>query len=148
MTDLYVEVPKDGYYFNESGIKRIAEMHGAATYMGFWCTKGKGGNWNDTPVDVFYQPNPDVAKGHTNYFGVFRRNEADALWITNAETAFSEPMTGVICEDGEVLVSRYRHDYRTKGDRMVDGGRDYTRRSLHPTATVTVVNGNFVIKEG
>jgi len=42
-------------------------------------------------------------------------------------------------------VSRYRHDYRTKGDRMVDGGRDYIRSSLHPTALIIVKDDQFLI---
>jgi hypothetical protein len=141
---LQLELPTQGYHFNAEGISKIEDKYGAK-YLGFWCTKRLDGSWNETPVDVFHQPNPDTSKGHSEYFGMFRRGEG--VWITNAESAFSEPMTGVICDDGEVLVSRYRHDYRTKCDRMIDGGRDYTRRSLHPTATVTVVDGNFVIKE-
>lgn len=139
---LQLELPTQGYHFNANGISKIEDKYGAK-YLGFWCTKSLDGNWNETPVDVFHQPNPDTSKGHSEYFGMFRRG--DRVWITNAESAFSEPMTGVICDDGKVLISRYRHDYRTKGDRMIDGGRDYTRRSLHPTATVTVVDGNFVI---
>ena len=145
MTELYVQVPKDGYHFKEDAILRIEDKY-ESRYMGFWCTKRPDGNWNEQPVEVFYQPNPDIEAGHSYYFGLFTDSIGRAM-ITNAESAFSEPMTGVICEDGEVLVSRYRHDYRTKGDRMIDGGRDYTRSSLHPTATVTVVDGNFVIKE-
>jgi hypothetical protein len=154
MTELFVNVSEFGYHFDQNGIAIIEEKYGAK-YMGFWCTQSTPGNWNDVPVDVFYQPNPDTSKGHSEYFGMFIVPNFDealpdrrpTVLITNAATAFAEPMTGVICEDGEVLISRYRHDYRTKGDRMVDGGRDYVRRSLHPTATVTVVNGNFVIKE-
>lgn len=145
MTELYVHIPKDGYHFKEPTILKVEDMY-KAHYMGFWCTKRLDGSWNERPVEVFYQPNPDVEKGHSHYFGLFF-DHLDRVMITNAETAFSEPMTGVICEDGEVLISHYCHDYRTKGDRMIDGGRDYTRSSLHPTATVTVVDGIFVIKE-
>ena len=145
MTELYVHIPKDGYYFNEAAILKAEEMY-KAQYMGFWCTKRPDGNWNERPVEVFYQPNPDLEKGHSHYFGLLV-DHLDRVMITNAESAFSEPMTGVICEDGEVLISRYRHDYRTKGDRMVDGGRDYTRSSLHPTALVIVKDGEFLITQ-
>ena len=146
MTELYVQVPKDGYHLSNEKSIRVAEERYGAKYLGYWCTKRLDGNsWNERPVDVFYQPNPDTSKGHSHYFGLLIQN--GSLWITNAESAFSEPMTGIICEDGEVLISRYRHDYRTKDDRMIDGGRDYVRCSLHPLATVTVVDGNFVIKE-
>jgi hypothetical protein len=144
MAELYVHVPKDGYHFKEAGLLKVESIKGAE-YMGFWCTKRSDGSWNESPVDVFYQPNPNLEAGHSHYFGLFV-DHVNRVMITDASSAFSEPMTGVICEDGEVLVSRYRHDYRTKGDRMVDGGRDYVRSSLHPTATVTVVDGKFVIE--
>ena len=145
MTDLYVTIPEDGFYFKSKSLRIIEEKYGAK-YMGYWCTKRLDGkSWNERPVDVFYQPNPDTSKGHTNYFGMFVQE--DTVWITNAITAFEEPITGVICEDGEVIVSRYRHDYVTKGDRMVDGGRDYVRSSLHPMAKIEVVDGQFVVKE-
>ena len=143
MAELFVKIPEHGYHFNENGIKLIEEKYGAK-YIGYWCTKRSTGGWNDIPVDVFYQPNPDTSKGHSHYFGMFRQN--DRMWITNAESAFEDPLTGVICENGEVLISRYRHDYRTSGDRMIDGGRDYIRVSLHPLASVSIVDGNFVIE--
>lgn len=142
---MFVSIPKDGYHFNEFQIKLIEELKGAK-YMGYWCTKRPSdGSWNERPVDVFYQPNPDVSKGHKFYFGMFIQD--DIIYITDATSCFSEPITGIVCEDGEVIVSRYRHDYVTKGNHMIDGGRDYTRCSLHPTATVHVVGGDFVVKD-
>jgi hypothetical protein len=53
----------------------------------------------------------------------------------------------MVTDDGEVIVSRFRHDYVTKGKYMIDGGRDYTRSSMHPTVTVTVDEDSFLIKE-
>lgn len=111
--------------------------------MGFWTIKNKHGGWSDDPVDVFYNADPDTSKGHTNYFGMFIRD--GVLYITEASSAFSEPIAGMPTPDGEVLVSRYRHNYVTKGDRMIDGGRDYIRASMHETVTVTVNGGEFVI---
>lgn len=141
---MYVNIPKEGYHFSESQIKRIEEIKDAK-YMGYWCTKRpSNGSWNERPVDVFYQANPDVEQGHKNYFGMFVQN--GTIWITDATSAFSDPITGVLCDDGEVLVSRYRHDYVTKGNYMVDGGRDYLRCSMSPLATVTVVGCAFVIE--
>ena len=139
----FITTPKDGYWFNEDKIKKAEELYGAK-YMGYWCTKRLDGNsWNDVPVDVFYQPNPDRAKGHSNYFGLFFQD--DQLWITDAQSAFSETIGGIITDDGEVLVSRYRHHYVTKeGGYMIDGGRDYLRSSLHPTICVEVKDGEFV----
>lgn len=141
---MFIETPKDGYWLKEASIKKTEELYGSK-YMGYWCTKRTDGkSWNESPVDVFYQPNPDLSKGHKNYFGLFVQN--GSLYITDATSAFSDPITGVLCEDGEVLVSRFRHDYVTKDGYMVDGGRDYLRCSMSPLATVTVVDGEFVIE--
>ncbi|NBX51922.1 hypothetical protein EBT25_18785, partial [bacterium] len=112
-----------------------------------WCTKSPAGYWHESPVDVFYVANPDRSKGHSNYFGMFV-NERGNVMICNAESAFSEPITGVLCDDGEVLVSRYRHDFVTKGEISVDGGRDYTKTSGNVTyINVTVVDGEFQFDE-
>jgi hypothetical protein len=141
---MFVKIPENGYWFKKDGIRKIEEKYGAK-YMGFWATKNSRGYWNESPVDVFYQPNPDTSKGHTHYFGMFVRD--DSVYITEASTAFSDPISGIPTDDGEVIVSRYRHDYVTKDGRMIDGGRDYVRASLHPTVMVTVDGDRFVITE-
>lgn len=122
------------YWFTQEGIDKIEKDY-KAKYMGYWCTKHSAGWWNNHPVDVFYQENPDTEKGHTNYFGMFIRE--GNVYITKAETAFSEPITGVLCEDGEVLVSRYRNHYVAKDDKMIDGGREYLKRS-YPSVLVDI----------
>jgi hypothetical protein len=67
--------------------------------------------------------------------------------ISNAESAFSEPITGILTDDDEVIVSRYRHDFVVKEGYMIDGGRDYTRSSGGKFVTITVKDGEFVIKQ-
>jgi hypothetical protein len=142
---MFIEIPKDGYWLNEAAIKKAEEMYDAK-YMGYWCTKRLDGkSWNESPVDVFYQPNPDVEKGHKNYFGLFVQN--GSLYITDATSAFSVPIVGSVCEDGEVIVSRYRHDYVEKKGAMIDGGRDYTRTNMCKTVKVIVDSGEFIIEE-
>lgn len=149
---MFVKIPEDGYWFKSAGIRKIEEKYGAK-YMGYWCTKAPGGYWNESPVDVFYVENPDTSKGHTNYFGMFIKTDpytgesTGSVYITEASTAFSDPISGILTDDGEVIVSRYRHDYVTKGNYMIDGGRDYTRSSMHPTVMVTVDGDQFVITE-
>ena len=140
---LYIDIPEDGYHFNANGIKTIEEKYGAK-YLGYWCTKRFNGDWNDRPVDVFYQPNPDTSKGHSRYFGVFNQN--GSVMITNAESCFEEPISGSICEDGEVIVSRYRHDYVEKKGAMIDGGRDYIKTNGCKLAEVTLSDDRFIIK--
>lgn len=141
---MFINTPKDGYWLKESSIKKTEELYGAK-YMGYWCTKRLNGeSWNDNPVDVFYQPNPDTEKGHKHYFGLFVQN--GALYITDATSAFSEPITGIETDDGEVIVSRYRHDYVEKDKYMIDGGRDYLRTSGGPFVRIRVEGPEFVIE--
>lgn len=123
---MYFEKMNDGYHFNSVGIEMI-EKHYGGEYVGYFCTKRPDGSWNEVPVDVFYQPNPDISKGHSHYYGMFRRD--DSTYITNAISVTEQPMLGIVANDGEVVVSRYRHDYRRSNDGSVfiDGGRDYTR---------------------
>ena len=141
---MFIEIPKDGYWLKEASIKKVEDLRNAK-YMGYWCTKRLDGkSWNESPVDVFYQPNPDVEAGHSNYFGLHVRDRN--LFITDAASAFFEPIIGSICDDGEIIVSRYRHDYVAKKGAMIDGGRDYTRTNMCKTARVVVDGGEFVIE--
>lgn len=140
-----MNLTRNPYFLKEAGIAIVEKNYGA-TYMGAWAVKTKDGGWSEQPVEVFYQPNPDISKGHTNYFGLF--TEGGHLLITNAESAFSEPIIGVVTKDGEVLVSRYRHDMQTQGDDMIDGGRDYLRCNANAkTVTITVDGSQFIITE-
>ena len=147
MNTMFIQTPENGFHFTTDEIAIIAKQYGAK-YMGYWTIK-RGLNWSDQPVDVFYQPNPDVSKGHSHYFGMFRTFEGQVM-ITNAESAFSEPITGLLTDDGEVIVSRYRHDYVEKGPYMIDGGRNYLRTSGSNSdgklVRVTVVNSEFVFE--
>lgn len=116
------------YWFTEEGIKKVEKLRNA-TYMGPWCVKTKN-DWSETPVEVFYQENPNVEAGHSHYFGIFRKitlgTVSDDVYITNAESAFSVPITGILDND-EVVVSRYCHDFVDTSSGFIDGGRDYVR---------------------
>lgn len=130
------------FYLNSNAVE-ITEAHYRAKYIGCWQIKDNTGEWTNVPIDTFYQPNADVEKGHSTYFGVFYSTSKHCNCICNAESAFSEPILGVLADDGEVLVSRYRHDYVSKGDHFVDGGRDYFRHSISPVVKICVNSGNF-----
>lgn len=150
MSNLFVNTPADGFWIKQAGINKACELYNGATYMGYWSVKRRDGNWTDDPVDVFYQPNPDKDKGHSHYFGLFVRD--GKLFITDAASAFADPIFGIITDDGEVIVSRYRHNYVEKDGYMIDGGRDYNRFGHKPdqslrSATITVDGCEFVIQE-
>lgn len=131
-------IEKSPYWLKAEGVKKVEELKGAV-FMGHWAIKTRSGAWSETPVDVFYQPNPDVSLGHTHYFGMFVRDEK--LFITEASTAFSSPIHGVLASDGEVIVSRYCHDFQQRKGVMVDGGRDYIRSSWPVTQVLVEVDG-------
>lgn len=99
-----------------------------AKFVGDFCLKAKGGGWINQPFAIFWQETPPV-EGYSNYFALFVEN--DKVMITSGESAFSEPIVGIVADDGEVVFSRYRHDCRESkdGSVMMDGGRDYTRCS-------------------
>ena len=108
-------------------IKVIEEEYNAK-YVGDFCIKGKYVSWSNFPVSIFWQETPPV-EGYSNYFGVYV--EDDKVFITDGSSAFSEPIEGIVADDGEVIYSRYRHDMVSSADGSVsiDGGRDYTKIS-------------------
>ncbi len=79
--------------------------------------------------------NPDISKGHSNYFGLFMNIisidpiEYGPLSITNGLSAVEEPFIAIQADNGEYVISSYLHDYRVSSDEsvMIDGGRDYSR---------------------
>lgn len=131
--------PESAYWFQSEQI-RVLEQHHAARYMGFWCVRQRDGTWSDTPVDVFYKP------GTGHYFGVFLLNNQTIM--ADADSAFSDPMTGVLLNTGEVLVSRFRHDLQSRQGIGIDGGRDYVKVSAGAVQVdVQVVDGEFRFNE-
>lgn len=113
-----------GSTYQPIDVKRVEKKYNA-TYVGDFCLKTKNG-WSDSPVAIFWQETPPV-EGYSNYFGIFVQN--DTLYITSGASAFAEPIDGIVADNGEVIFSRYRHDFHESSDHsvMVDGGRDYMR---------------------
>jgi len=83
--------------------------------------------WTESPIAIFYSTEPHP-KG-SNYLGFYYHKKL--LMITNAITATEITITGIKAKNGEIIYSRYRHDYRESADGSVfiDGGRDYARHS-------------------
>jgi hypothetical protein len=95
-----------------------------AKYVFESCLKTRTDGWSNYPVAIFYteQAHP---RG-SNYMGLYV-DEYGRLLITDGIAA-TEPFDALqIGED--IIYSRYRHDYREFKGAMVDGGRDYFKRS-------------------
>lgn len=133
----------------------VIEEEYKAKFIGDFALKTKDGGWSDFPIAIFYTPNPDTEKGHSHYFGVWASNKTSihptpSIYITNGESAFSQPIVGVIADNGEIIFSRFRHDYHTSqdGSAWIDGGREYVRTNKPDTLVqLIIVDDHLEIKQ-
>lgn len=112
-----------------------AAEHYGGKYIGFYDVPDKkrdGTSFIREHVYVFYQPNPQTELGHTHYFGLIEQFDPTdgspiQIWICNAIGILDARYPAYRFEDGTYIASRYRHDYVTRDDVMLDGGIDYVR---------------------
>ena len=145
MPDLFVRKQDKNSY--QSIIVQSVEKHYNALFVGDFALRTRDGGWSESPVAIFYQPNPNTDLGHTHYFGILVDHHKSIL-ITRGDSAFEQPIDGIIADNGEVIFSRYRHDYVTSldGSVWIDGGRDYTRSGLHGLCVKLIIDkDNLVI---
>jgi hypothetical protein len=113
----------------ETGIdvKKAEEVY-KAIYLGDFCLKTKSGQWALQLAAVFYCPEPDFEAGHSFFFALFT-DRHENMYIADANHVFDEPIIGIKADNGQIIYSRHRHDYRVSNDKSVfiDGGRDYTK---------------------
>src|SRR4051812_31729816 len=57
----------------------------------------------------------------SNYFGLYFHPLREVWMIINAGDIEGKKFCGIE-KDGRIIYSRFRHDYQTMGDSMVDGG--------------------------
>lgn len=170
-TVLYAKSGKSYYYrheglFTPEGIAHIEEKKNAK-FVCDTCLFGKEG-WTNAMVAVFWNKDPaNIPAGGSAWFGIFKKREfavssylektpakarvtKSVIMITNAISVHNKRLDAVVADDGEVVWSRYRHDYRSSGDKSVwiDGGRDYMRWSGQgETVRLEVVEGDLTIVE-
>ena len=133
-------INKESEIFKPQGIDTIMKKYKALyvceTCIGAPANKPGMWNWLNWPCAIFYQSDEAlVPEGGSQYFGVYHRTMDLALpptaYICNAISVTKENIVGIVADNGEIIYSRYRHDYRVSSDKSVwiDGGRDYTRYS-------------------
>lgn len=143
---------------NYNGVnKEKVEEKYDAKYMGDFCLKMKDGSWGEKPASIFYVENPDIEKGHTHYFGIFNTFKLvdgevkyDKTFITKGDSAFEDDLVGAVADNGEIVISCFRHDYVESKDKSVfiDGGRDYVRHTLGcKLVKIKVEKDQFIINE-
>lgn len=158
-----MKILNESEIFSAESIARIEKMK-HAKYVCETCLRGKGSGWVNMAVAIFWNKDPaNIPAGGSAWFGLYYRVdpylgvELDGdpqrqLMITNAFSATEKPIIGVVAVNGDVIYSRYRHDYRKSpdGTAMVDGGRDYLKTGPFGLGTVElqIVEGNLMIVGG
>jgi hypothetical protein len=127
----------------EKGIEYFEKKYNAQ-YIADLCLKTVDGSWANQPSAIFYQKTPPQP-GYSNYFGVIVRDSQ--TYITSGQSAVEGTITGIEADDGEVIFSRYRHDFRESKDKSVfiDGGRDYVKAN-NPSRLVEIkIDGSEMV---
>jgi hypothetical protein len=129
---------EQSYPFNRAEIEKMKD----AKFVGEFCLFQRG--WVNNPVEVYYQPNSTYP---CPYFGLLIQH--GQVFITSAESTIGIPIYGVVANDGEVIYSRYRHDFRQSkdGSVFIDGGRDYTKTNTNNGVVMTIKDGSLQIVE-
>ncbi len=135
--------------FTEKNIASIEEVKNAV-YVCETCLRTKGGWQADNAVAIFWNKDPaNVPEGGSRWFGLYF-DMFGQLMIANAISAVEEPITGVIAANGDIIYSKYRHDYRISedGTAMIDGGRDYFRTGPFGigTAELRIIEGELKVR--
>ena len=123
--------------FSKENIERIEKVRNAK----YVCDS----EHKDIHVAVFYGDTPHPESG-SRYFALYY---ADKLMITNGAFIEEQEITGVVADNGDVVYSRFRHDYHTSpdGSVFIDGGRAYTRTNTQNQVTLLVRDGVMRILE-
>lgn len=124
--------------FSEENLRKIEKLRKAK----FVCETEQ----NDIHVSIFYADEAHPDSG-SRYFGLYYTSIENQLMITNGAFIEEQEISGVVAENGDVVYSRYRHDYRRSPDDsvFVDGGRAYLRSNGAQIVSLKVKNGNLKV---
>ncbi len=117
----------DCSFLSQRQIEKVEQKYNAK-YVFESQLKMKDNSWSEFPSAVFYAEvtHPEGS----NWFGVWRYQHT--FMISNAISAVEEPFIGIVAENGDVIYSRHRNDFRVSPDKTVfiDGGRARPRHDF------------------
>lgn len=140
---LYIPKAKSKFY-NSEVISRIEENY-KVIYIRDSELHVTIRGWYGTYA-IFYQPYPDLSKGHSHYMAVTIRD--GRAYISNGLTA-TEPQVGIY-HNHKFYYSTHHYDYidTEDGECSIDGGRSYGRfiGEVKDTRTLCVSKDILYIK--
>lgn len=126
---LWYDNTPDAAGFDAGDIGKI-EKHYNCRYVCEWNTVTKQNKIAESVIALFYQevPHPQGS----NWMGMFLGPDLGKdlrPYVMDGISASRLPIQGYVSNDGQVLFSKHRHDFRQSNDGSVtvDGGREYTR---------------------
>lgn len=139
-----MNIINEPYVFTKEQINKICELK-EAEYVCDTTLK------NGADCSVFYGKIAHPVS-NSRYFGLYQHPMSGSIYICDGSSIEDLEITGVIANNGDVIYSRTRHDYRYSPDGSVwiDGGRDYTRSGVYPPekfVKLHVVDGKLKVKD-
>lgn len=132
----------DCSFLSKKQIEKIEEKYNAK-YVFETQLKLRSNNWSDFPAAVFYTEisHPEGS----NWFGIW--HNAGKYMISNAISAVEEPFFGTLADNGDVIYSRHRHDFRESDDKSVfiAGGRSHTSHDVDHHVVKLIVSKDKVV---
>jgi hypothetical protein len=118
-----MQVNTDSSFLTKDMIKKIEKARNCK-YVFESCLKTVDGGWFNGPAAIFY--NEEKHPTGSNYMAVYV--DGRTLYLADGISAVDNVIYEGIEAEGEVVYSRYRHDFREhKNGAYIDGGRDYTK---------------------
>lgn len=140
-----MKILNEATWLKPAGIEKVEKFY-EAKYLFESCVKTTTGNWSMQTALFFYTE--EAHPQGSNYLGLHRFDGRlhvfDGLkYVTGID------IDGIRADNGDIIYSRHRHDYRWSPDNTVsiDGGRDYTHWSAPDMDPKRIVKlGVFVDK--
>lgn len=137
-------INNESSWLGEKQLKLVEEKYNAQ-YVCELPIKTADGGWVNFPCAIFYteEKHPDGS----NYMALYKNPLDGKMYVCDGASAVRETFVGAVADNGEIIYSRYRHDYRMSedGSVMIDGGKDYVRTTAKKLVSIKVVQGHMEI---